>query len=133
MEILVAEDDPNIVFMYRKLLENRGHIITVTNDGEQCLDVYHDKFTKMEALRNQNGEGQVRPFDAVILDHKMPKMDGLQVAREIVSIHPLQKIIIASAFAEDVFGEAAVYEIPIKILQKPLVGNSLIQSAEQKA
>jgi YesN/AraC family two-component response regulator len=38
----------------------------------------------------------------------MPKMDGLQVAREIVSIHPLQKIIIDSAFAEDVFGEAAV-------------------------
>jgi CheY-like chemotaxis protein len=34
MEILVAEDDPDIVFMYRKLLGNRGHIITVTNDGE---------------------------------------------------------------------------------------------------
>jgi hypothetical protein len=31
MEILVAEDDPDIVFMYRKLL---GGIITVTNDGE---------------------------------------------------------------------------------------------------
>jgi CheY-like chemotaxis protein len=108
MEILVAEDDPDIVFMYRKLLENRGHIITVTNDGEQYLDVYHHKSTKMKALRNQNGEGQVSPFDAVILDHKMPKMDGLQVAREIVSIHPLQKIIIVSAFAEDVFGEAAV-------------------------
>ena len=36
-------------------------------------------------------------FDVIILDHKTPKKDGFQIATEIFSSDPKQRIIIASA------------------------------------
>lgn len=69
--ILIAEDEKDSAFMYTKLLEKRGHNITVTCDGQECLDVYHNKSSKiMREPANVNCDGLVQPF-AVILDHKM--------------------------------------------------------------
>ncbi|MDQ3967915.1 MAG: hypothetical protein M3275_05910 [Thermoproteota archaeon] len=36
----------------------------------------------------------------VILDYKMPKKDGLRVAKEILDMNPEQRIIFASAYVE---------------------------------
>lgn len=66
IDILIAEDEKDIAFMYMKLLEERGHNVTVTNDGQECLDVYHDKSSKiMREPANVNGDAHA-PFDAVI-------------------------------------------------------------------
>ena len=42
-------------------------------------------------------------FDAVILDHKMPRLNGIEVAKEIIKINPRQRIIISSAHSREVF------------------------------
>jgi len=44
MEILVAEDDAGIALMYKAILiERRGHHVTVTSSGENCLKIYHER------------------------------------------------------------------------------------------
>lgn len=43
-------------------------------------------------------QGQTQPFDVVVLDYKMPKLDGLQVAKQILNWNPMQRVIFASAF-----------------------------------
>jgi CheY-like chemotaxis protein len=39
---------------------------------------------------------QIQPFDAVVLDYKIPQMNGLEVAKEILAVNPHKRIILAS-------------------------------------
>lgn len=40
MRILVVEDEPNILLLYKRLLQDKGHDVTATTDGEECLQQY---------------------------------------------------------------------------------------------
>jgi DNA-binding NarL/FixJ family response regulator len=37
----------------------------------------------------------------VVLDHKMPKINGMEVAKEILAINPHQRVIFVSAFVKE--------------------------------
>ena len=126
MNILIAEDDQDIVRMYVKTLENKTNHITLTSDGEECLRIYNEKFKEITATTSQ-------PFDILILDYKMPNIDGFEVAKRIISINPRQRIILASAYGKDIFEDAAEYfNLPIDILQKPFSRIQLIELVEKK-
>ena len=45
-------------------------------------------------------------FDVVILDYKMPKRDGLEVAKEILEVNPEQWIIFTSAYVKKMLEES---------------------------
>ena len=40
MNILVAEDDPDILMRYSKMLNDIAHKVIMAKDGEECLDLY---------------------------------------------------------------------------------------------
>jgi CheY-like chemotaxis protein len=63
----------------------------------------------------------------------MPKLDGFEVARKIISSNPSQRIILASAYSKDIFDDAADYfNLPIEILQKPFSGSKFVELVENK-
>ena len=129
MNILIAEDNQDIVRMYVKIFENKTNHITVTTDGEECLRIYNEKFKEITAATNSYDQ----PFDILILDYKMPKIDGFEVAKRIISINARQRIILASAYGKDIFEDAAEYfNLPIDILQKPFSRMQLIGLVEKK-
>ena len=68
----------------------------------------------------------MQPFDAVILGHRIPKMKGLEVAKEIISINPHQRIIIASSYNKDIFDEPQQFRSSFEILQKPFFADELL-------
>lgn len=75
--ILLAEDDPKDVELTLTALEanNLRNEVDVVHDGEQALDyLYRRRDFKMR--------GGYNPA-VVLLDLKMPKVDGLEVLREI--------------------------------------------------
>ena len=122
----MAEDDSDIGFMYLNLLQNLGHHVTLTNDGEKCLLAYIDKLKSIIKTKCQPKSEQ--PFGTVILDHKMPKKDGFEVAKQIISINPHQRVIIASGYSKDIFDEAGKhFNIPIEVLQKPFSRMTLVK------
>jgi DNA-binding response OmpR family regulator len=43
-------------------------------------------------------------FDLLIVDYRMPKKDGGQVIEEIRTVKPDQKIMLMSAFSQDILG-----------------------------
>jgi CheY-like chemotaxis protein len=75
--ILLAEDNPNDVELTLTALKEAklANDIVVTNDGEQALDYL---FRRKGYAGRQDGLPA-----AILLDLKMPKVDGLEVLRQI--------------------------------------------------
>lgn len=64
--ILIAEDEAPLRNLVRMSLEAIGHQVTAVGDGEEALKTF-----------------AAEPFDLVILDIMMPRVDGFTVCREI--------------------------------------------------
>lgn len=120
MKILVAEDETNISTQYRTVLEQKMHQVKITSDGVQCLQAYYEELDKV-AKEKAGGKGRRKaPFDAVVLDYRMPKKDGMEVAREILAIEPKQRILFASAYVVDTLVESVKnLQQVVELLQKP--------------
>lgn len=130
-KILIAEDDIDIVFLYKHTIENRHHEVITTEDGQECLNVYHQEYQRTSFGKWYNLAKT--PFDAVILDHKMPKINGMEVAKEILAVNPHQRVIIASAFVK----EALIDSIKnlkhmIEVIHKPFHLTTLVDTIEDK-
>src|SRR5919206_393943 len=131
MKILLAEDNQEISTLYNITLAPRGHQVTVTNNGEECLQVYHRELQNVTLSTNPSDH--VQPFDAVILDYKIPKINGMQVAKEILAVNPHQRIIFASAYVKETLMDSIqqLNQI-VELLQKPFGENELIDTIEDK-
>jgi CheY-like chemotaxis protein len=146
MRILIAEDESDISHTYRVALESRNHDVNIANDGISCLRIYRDelanrrssssdKSTKYNNIANAKGSppSATSPFDVVVLDYKMPGKDGMEVAKEILTINPDQRIIFASAYVKETL-ENSVKELKrvVELLQKPFEIQAFIDTIEDK-
>jgi two-component system, OmpR family, sensor histidine kinase VicK len=131
MRILVAEDDKDTVVAYKRALEKRNHQIITTDNGEECLKIYRVEFNKVTSEGNVSEH--IQPFDTVVLDYKMPDLDGMQVAKEILALNPRQRIIFTSAYVnEDLSDTANQHKQAVELLQKPFGQDALIEKIEGK-
>ena len=132
MRILVAEDEEDIKSVYHMTLAGRGHEVFLTSDGEECVKVYRQKLQEYHHEEgDHDGKTPLSYFDVLILDYKMPKKDGLQVAKEILEINPEQRIIFASAYVKETLSES-VKELKrlVEMMQKPFSVSSLSDTVE---
>jgi CheY-like chemotaxis protein len=84
--------------LYAQVLKDRGHKVNLAHTDEQCLKIYGKKLHR--AQMRGNSLRHVQPYDAVILDYKMPDRNGIEVAKQIQAINSHQRIIFVSAFAQ---------------------------------
>jgi CheY-like chemotaxis protein len=131
MRILLAEDDKDTAALYKRALEERGHQVIITNNGKGCLDVYHKELQNITL--NTDPSKHIQPFDAVVLDYKMPKINGMQVAKELLAVNSHQRIIFASAYVKETLIDSIqqLNQI-VELLQKPFGENELIDTIEDK-
>jgi CheY-like chemotaxis protein len=131
MNILIAEDDKDIALLYKKVLEARNHKVTITSNGEDCLKCYHDVFQEMISSRTRSVQSLQVPFDVVLLDYKMPQIDGMEVAKEILAVNSHQRIIFASAHVKETL-EYSIKQLKqvVELMQKPFTVNNLIDTIE---
>ena len=64
--ILVVEDDPTNQMVVELMLQQMGHMVTLSGDGAQALEVW------------ESGD-----FDVILMDWRMPGMDGLQTTEKL--------------------------------------------------
>jgi len=81
--VLVIDDEENIRRMMRLTLETAGYEVGEAGDGLQGLEVF--------------GDGA--EYDAVLLDQRMPGIDGLETLRRIRERAPGARVIVVTAFA----------------------------------
>jgi DNA-binding response OmpR family regulator len=98
---LVVEDEPLVAQTLRRVLAVEGHQVEIAGDGEQALAIF------------EKGD-----HDLVITDFKLPKMDGLELAKVIKERVPSRPIILITAHAEALRGLGKVSNVDI-LLGKP--------------
>ena len=132
MKILIAEDESDLSSQYKELLEQNNHNVITTSNGEECLLSYRKEYEKWAKVKDDDLSPDA-PFDALILDYQMPKKNGLDVAKEILSIVPSQRIIFASAYVENTLQES-IKELKkiVELMQKPFELQALVDTIEDK-
>ncbi len=94
--ILIVEDDIHLQLLLKDELHEDGHEIITAANGREALDVL-------------NGNRSERP-DLIIMDVRMPKMDGLETMGYLLKSRQNTPVIIYSAYASyrhDVMAMAA--------------------------
>jgi len=81
--ILIIDDEENIRRVTRLTLQAAGYEVGEASDGEKGLEVFGDGST----------------WDAVLLDQRMPGMDGLETLRQINTRDANARVIMATAYA----------------------------------
>lgn len=122
MKVLIADDEPDLLSQYRTILEDKGHSVVTTLDGESCVMEYSKELANSD-----------NPFDAVVLDYSMPKLNGLQTAKEILGLNPQQRVIFASAYVQETLVDSIknLKQI-VELLQKPFSLQALVDTIEDK-
>ena len=64
--ILIVEDEPNVRLVFRSALESKEYTLATAEDGEAAL-----RWLKQT------------PYDLVLLDLRMPGIDGMEVLRRL--------------------------------------------------
>jgi CheY-like chemotaxis protein len=137
VKILIAEDEPAISMQYQIVLEERGHEVTITSNGEECMNKYRSALG-LAVAADENDEPflnqECLPFDVVILDYRMPKKDGLAAAIEILELCPSQRIMFASAYTAETLVEAVknLHRV-VELLHKPFDLEYFVDAVEDKA
>jgi CheY-like chemotaxis protein len=141
MRILVAEDEPSTRTAYNTALEAKGHFVIATENGGDCIAVYKEYIKRERSRRSASNnlesfyarDQSIVPSDTVILDYRMPKRDGMHVAKEILNENPKQRIIFASAYVEDTLrDEIKKLATKVELIQKPFKMSALIDLLEDK-
>lgn len=103
--------------MYKIVLESEGHEVQMAVDGGQCVEIYKNVLDKSTEIGNP-------AFDLLILDHRMPKKTGLEVANQVLGICPAQEILMITAYG----GELDLIDNlhKMKIIRKPFEIDELI-------
>jgi len=103
--VLVVDDDPSVLATYRRLLRRAGYTTVAEEDPRKVLDARADQ-----------------GIDLLLLDYKMPCMDGLSLLEELRRRSCRARCILVSAFLnEDVMirakklGVDRVFEKPVDV------------------
>ena len=111
--IVIAEDEPLIRLDLRESLVEQGYdVVGEAGDGAEALSLVREH----------------KP-EVTILDIKMPNVDGLTAAREIVA-ERLSAVVILTAFSQRELVEQARDAGALNYLVKPFQGQELVPAIE---
>ena len=107
--ILIIDDEEQIRRMMRITLEAVGYAVGEAQDGPEGLRIYGDGST----------------WDGVVLDQRMPGMDGLEVLKQIRDIDPEARVLMATAYASIELAVDAMKLGATDFVRKPLTPDVL--------
>lgn len=122
MRVLVVDDEEIAAEHARIILDEAGIRADTCYDGKTALHMLEVMRTKLE------------PYNLVLLDWKMPEMDGIEVAKKIRKLYNSETtIIILTSFNWDEIMEEAIRGGVDSFLAKPLFASNVISEFERIA
>ena len=113
-KLLIVDDEQDFLETIIKRLKARGIDVTGVESGYKALEVL---------------EG--RDPDVIILDVKMPGMDGIETLREIKKKHPLLEVIMLTGHASVESGIQGMQLGAFDYVMKPVALDELLEKVRQ--
>jgi DNA-binding NtrC family response regulator len=114
--ILIVDDDADTRSNFTDILSEFGYQITTAEDGESALQLVREK-----------------NFDVVVLDYKMPGMDGATLYGEIKKLQPSVAAIMVTAWGGSDGVQRAMLAGTWDVLRKPVDIGELMSKLEHAA
>lgn len=112
--VFVVDDERQIQVLYGELLRFLGHqVVESAMDGVTAVLRY---------------ELMKPPPDLVLMDHRMPRKDGLQATREIIALDPGARILVVSA--DPTISDSAITAGAMLYIEKPFAINDLNEAIQ---
>lgn len=108
-EVLLVDDDLHLRQLIRRMLEGEGFYLWEAPDGEAALRLVQERGS---------------PFDLVLTDLSMPRIDGRRVSETMRRYRPSVAVLCMSADPDAVpYIESS--DIPVRVLLKPFTAEDL--------
>jgi two-component system, OmpR family, response regulator ChvI len=116
--IMLVDDDADILFTFKTILSSGGMLVDSYKDSRRALSHF----------------AHVDPgyYDLVVLDMRMPNLNGLEFYRKLKVINSRIKVIFISALdaSEELCSVLSEFN-PDNLLRKPIDGNQLISAVKK--
>jgi PAS domain S-box-containing protein len=111
--ILFVDDEEFLINVGKQMLERLGYRVTTRSNGPEALELFRD---------------QPDRFDLVITDQTMPRMTGLELAREMIAVRRDLPIVLCTGFSEGLTAERT-RDLGIRdFIMKPVVLHDLART-----
>jgi signal transduction histidine kinase/CHASE3 domain sensor protein/ActR/RegA family two-component response regulator len=107
LRILLVDDDPLILRSLRDTLQGDGHDVTATDGGQAGIDAF------------LSSDDAGRPYQVVITDLGMPKVDGRKVAAAVKSRRPDTLVLLLTGWGRRMVAEGDIPPNIDRVLGKP--------------
>ncbi len=116
--LLYIEDDPFVRSSMLEMLESifDSNNITIATDGNEGLTQYKKYYTQTNTY-----------YDIILTDINMPKLNGDEMSKIILSLNPKQKIIILTAYNQNTATDT-LKSVGVNIIKKPIIFAELIEA-----
>ena len=114
--VLVVDDEPLLVRLNKRRLENDGYSVSVTTTSLDALD-----------LVTINPE----KYDLLLTDLTMPGLSGRELIQKILLLLPTLPVIVLTGMSDPEI-EQELYDLGVKaILEKPLLDDELVKVVDR--
>jgi CheY-like chemotaxis protein len=101
--ILIVDDDLDLARSLALIFKHKGYRTSVAADGLSAIQ-----------------QVQATPFDLVLMDIKMPGLDGVETYECLKQSHPNLAVILMTGFADEERVQAGLHAGALHVLTKPL-------------
>lgn len=112
--ILLAEDEPIMRQMMRKMLEEHGYSVIEGSDGKAALAALEKTNTRV---------------DIALTDVVMKGMSGPDLALRLIDMHPQMKVVYMSGYTGELVVNQGL-DASIRLLEKPFTRSSLLHTLD---
>ena len=115
MKILLVDDEPEILLLYRQMLEGNGYDVSEARNGREVVKRVVDEV-----------------FDLVVMDLHMPKMDGFETVREMRKDGQRVPVIVMTGHYTDDVVEERIQRLGVEaVLRKPVMITTLMNDVNR--
>jgi len=112
--ILIADDEADIGLILKLQLEDSGYSTVRVKDGVEALEVLAKE-----------------QFELLLLDIKMPRMDGLQVLGRVRVAYPAMVVVMMTAHGSEDIAVAAMKKGAVDYISKPFSNEDMLKRVER--
>ena len=109
VRLLIVEDERSQRLLLKKILEKNQYAVDTAETGQRAIDAF-----------------QEQDYDCVLLDQRLPDMNGLEILERLKTINPIVPVIIMTAYANVADAVKAMKRGAFHYLTKPVSTDELM-------